>query len=96
MNDSSRTAPPRFDSLTCIALAAGLAMGNVVTALAERAATSSIALPAAFVFVISCSAAVVCVLASVPRPRWTAPATGRWITAIGAGVLGALGPALLF
>ena len=78
MNDSSRAAPPRFDSLTCIALAAGLAMGNVVTALAERAATSSMALPAAFVFVISCSAAVVCALASVPRPRWTAPATGDY------------------
>ena len=96
MNDSTRAAPLLRDSLTLVALAAGLAMGHVVVALAERAAVDRAALPAAIVFLVCGSAAVLCGLASVPRPRWVAPRFARWATALGAGLLGALAPALLF
>ena len=96
MNDSSRTASTSRDSLTLLALAAGLAMGHVVAAMAEPSSASTSALPSALVFIVSGSAAVLCALASVPRPRWVAPRFGRWITALGAGLLGSLAPALLF
>jgi threonine/homoserine/homoserine lactone efflux protein len=96
MNDSSRAAPRSRDPLTLFALAAGLAMGQVVAAMAEPQAPPSVALPAALAFVVFGSAAVVCALAAVPRPRWTAPRFGRWIAAIGAGLLMALAPALLY
>ena len=81
MNDSTRTAPPSRDSLTLFALAAGLAMGHVVVALAESAARDGLALPAAIVFLVCGSAAVLCSLAAVPRPRWVAPRFARWTTA---------------
>ncbi|MDQ2736916.1 MAG: hypothetical protein M3Y55_18440 [Pseudomonadota bacterium] len=96
MNDSTGAAPPSRDPLTLIAIAAGLAMGHVVSALAERASANRFALPAALVFVVFGSLAMICALASVPRPRWVAPRFARWITAIGGGLLGSLGPALLF
>ena len=96
MNDSSRAAPPLRDSLTLMALAAGLAMGHVVVAMAEHAALPGLALPSAIVFVVFGSAAVLCTLAAVPRPRWVAPQIARWLTAVGSGLLGALGPALIF
>jgi hypothetical protein len=96
MNDSTRAAPLSRDSLTLLALAAGLAMGHVVVALAERATLDGTALPAAIVFLVCGSAAVLCGLASVPRPRWAAPRFARWMTALGAGLLGALVPALMF
>jgi multisubunit Na+/H+ antiporter MnhB subunit len=96
MNDSSRIAPPSRDPLTLLALAAGLAMGHVVAAMAEQSTAPGLAMPAALVFVACGSAAVLCALAAAPRPRWPAPRLGRWITAIGAGLLGALAPALLF
>ncbi|MEP6740273.1 MAG: hypothetical protein ABJA61_07825 [Caldimonas sp.] len=96
MNDSSRAAPPLRDSLTLLALAAGLVMGHVVIAMAEHSAVPRMALPSALVFVVFGSAGVLCALAAVPRPRWVAPLFARWLTAIGAGLLGALGPALIF
>ncbi|MDQ2926658.1 MAG: hypothetical protein M3R22_00615 [Pseudomonadota bacterium] len=96
MNDSSRAAPPSRDPLTLVAIAAGLAMGHVVVALADRGDVNSFTLPSALVFVVFGSAAVLCGLAAVPRPRWVAPRFARWITAIGGGLLGSLGPALLF
>ncbi len=96
MNDSSRSVAPSGDPLSLLALAAGLAMGQVVAAMAEHATTPGSALPSAVVFVVFGSLAVLFALASVPRPRWVAPRFARWITAIGAGLLGALSPALLF
>ena len=96
MNDSTRTARPALDARTLLALAAGLAMGHVVAALAELSATSSLAMPSAIVFLLSGSAATVCGLASLPRPRWVGPRFGLWFTAVGAGLLGALAPPLLF
>jgi hypothetical protein len=96
MNPSTRAAPLSRDSLALVALAAGLAMGHVVAALAERATRDAAALPSALVFLVCGSAAVLCSLASVPRPRWVAPRFARWTTALGLGLLGSLGPALLF
>jgi hypothetical protein len=96
MNHSSRTASPAQDSLTLFALAAGLGMGHVVAAMAEQSTTLGVALPSALVFVVCGSAGVLCALAAVPRPGRPAPRFGRWATAIGVGLLGALLPALLF
>jgi hypothetical protein len=96
MHDSSRAAPPWRDTLTLFALAAGLAMGHVVATMAEQSTAPNLALPSALAFVVFGSAGVLCALAAVPRPRWVAPRIGRWITAIGAGLLGTLAPALLF
>jgi drug/metabolite transporter (DMT)-like permease len=96
MNDPSRTAPPSRDTLTLLALAAGLAMGHVVVAMAGQSTAPGRALPSALVFVGCGSAAVLCALAAVPRPHWVQPRVGRWVTAIGAGLLGTLAPNLLF
>jgi hypothetical protein len=96
MNDSSRATTPSGDSLSLFALAAGLAMGHVVVAMAEQTTLSRATFASAVVFVVFGAAAVLCALASVPRPRWVAPRFARWITAIGAGLLGSLAPALLF
>jgi hypothetical protein len=71
-------------------------MGHVVAAMAEQPALPALALPSALVFLGCGSAGVLCALAAVPRPRWQAPRFGRWATAIGAGLLGALLPALIF
>jgi drug/metabolite transporter (DMT)-like permease len=96
MNDSSRTAPPLRDAQTLLALAAGLAMGHVVRAMAERSAESALAMPSAVVFLVCGCAGVVCALVAVPRPRWVGPRIGRWVAAIGVGLLGALAPPLIF
>ena len=71
-------------------------MGHVVVAMAEHSAAPGLALPAALAFVVFGSAGVLCALAAVPRPRWVRPRFERWITALGAGLLGSLGPALIF
>ena len=97
MNESPPTTTrPALDALTLLALAAGLAMGEVVRALAELSTASSVAMPSAIVFLVFGSAAAVCGLASVPRPQWIGPRFGLWITALGCGLLGALAPPLLF
>ncbi|MDQ6628112.1 MAG: hypothetical protein M3Z29_06620 [Pseudomonadota bacterium] len=96
MNDSPPVAAPSPDARTLLALAAGLAMGHVVRAMATTDAASTVALGSAMVFLLSGSAAVVCALAAMPRPRWAGPRFGLWTAAIGAGLLGALAPPLLF
>jgi hypothetical protein len=96
MNDPSHAAPGSRDPLTLFALAGGLAMGNVVVAMATQPTEAMLALPSALAFVVCGSAAVLCALAAVPRPRWVAPRLGRWIMAIAAGLLGSMAPALLF
>ena len=96
MNDSSRNPTTSLDARTLLALATGLAMGHVVTAMAEPNAAGGFALPAAIVFLVSGSAAILCALAAMPRPRWIGPRFALWLTAIGAGLLGALAPPLLF
>jgi hypothetical protein len=96
MNESPPAASSPLDSRTLLGLAAGLAMGHVVAAMAEPSAAAGVALPSAIVFLVFGSAATVCGLAAMPRPRWVSPRFGLWITAIGAGLLGALLPPLLF
>ena len=97
MNDPTRPAARHaLDARTLLALAAGLAMGHVVVALAELSATSSMAMPSAIVFLLCGSASAVCALASLPRARWVRPRFGLWFMAIGIGLLGALAPPLLF
>jgi hypothetical protein len=96
MNESPPTVSTPLDARTLLGLAAGLAMGHVVAAMAELSAAGGIALPSAIAFLVFGSAATVCALAAMPRPRWVGPRFGLWIAAIGAGLLGALLPPLLF
>ncbi|MEO8079817.1 MAG: hypothetical protein ABI641_04750 [Caldimonas sp.] len=87
----------RVDSSTPLALAAGLVIGHVVAAMAESGIERTLALPSAFIFVVAGAAAVVCALLAMrerdPKASPTAP-IGRWIGAIGAGLVAALAPGL--
>ncbi|MEO6362987.1 MAG: hypothetical protein ABIO71_07140 [Caldimonas sp.] len=98
MNDPLRTATARrLDNLTLLALAAGLAFGHVVEAMAERAAIGGQTIVVALVFLGAASASTVCALlalAAGERRSRHERITG-WVAAIGAGVLAAIGPGLL-
>ena len=88
---------PRPDASTPLALAAGLAIGHVVAAMAESGIDRTLAGPSAVVFVLASCAAVVCALQAArsrgPRPAAAAPLR-RWVAALGAGLLSALAPGL--
>ncbi len=89
-------ARPTLDVTALLALAAGLAMGHVVRALAQVTMEPGVALASAVFFVVFGAASTVCALASIPRAKRVGPRFGLWITAVGAGLLGALAPPLLF
>jgi len=89
----------RLDGSTPLALAAGLAVGHLVVAMAESGVERTLALPSAVVFVLASGAAVVCSLlatrAAMPRSA-AAANVRRWVGAFGAGLLAAaLAPGLL-
>ena len=90
-------ARPRHDGLTALALAAGLAFGHIVAAMAELGPLESTTLPAALVFAAAASASTLCVLANLASAQST-PARrarlARWIVALGLGFAGSLGPRL--
>ncbi len=89
---------PRTDGSTPLALAAGLAIGHVVAAMAESGVARTLALPSAILFVAAAAAAVVCALHGLAsrRPGSAAPPPlARWITALGTGLVGALAHSFL-
>jgi len=87
----------RHDGLTSLALAAGLAFGHFVQAMAESGQPGAATLFSALVFVLAASAGTVCALVSMASQADAARARARipgWLLAIGAGFLGALAPTL--
>ena len=93
----SRRRPVR-DGLNTLALAAGLALGHIVAAMAELGAAATATLPAALVFAAAAAASTLCVLANLASARGE-PAlrtrVGHWVIALGIGFVGALLPGLL-
>ena len=86
------------DGLTPLALAAGLAFGHFVQAMAESGQPGAVTMFSALVFVIAASAGTLCALVSMASHADAAGARARipgWLLAMGAGLLGALAPALL-
>ena len=86
------------DGLTAFALAAGLAFGHIVAAMAEIGAAAAATLPAALVFAAAAAASTVCVLANLAQARGETALRariGRWIVALGIGFAGASLPGLL-
>jgi len=96
MNPSPRTAArKRADGPTALALAAGLAFGHVVAAMAAQELAGPATLVAAFVFVVAGSAGTLCALVQLASGSGVAIGRGdvvRWVFAIGAGLMGALSP----
>ena len=96
MNNPSRPAArKRADGPTALALAAGLAFGHVVAAMAAQELAGAATLVAAFVFVIAGSAGTLCALVQLASGSGVAIGRGdvvRWVFAIGAGLMGALSP----
>ncbi len=95
---SPRPAARRSDGLTAFALAAGLAFGHIVEAMAQTGPAGAATAFAAFVFVAAGTAATTCALAVVAGGKGGAPAQeriGGWIVAVGCGLLAALAPSLL-
>ena len=95
-----RSAPDtlrRHDGLTALALAAGLAFGHFVQAMAEAGQPGAVTAFSALVFVLAASAGTVCALVAMASQVDAARARARvpgWMLAIGAGFLGALAPTL--
>jgi hypothetical protein len=96
MNPPPRSfARRRADGPTALALAAGLALGHVVAAMAEQSVAGALTIVAAFVFIAAGSAGTVCALLGLTAGSGVASGRGdvaRWIFAIGAGLIGALSP----
>ena len=99
MNDPTRTATARaLDNLTLLALAAGLAFGHVVGAMAERAAIGGQTVVVALFFLGAACAGTICALAAVSARQQAGAANERiagWTVALCAGILAAIGPGLL-
>ena len=95
---SPRPAARRSDGLTPLALAAGLAFGHVVDAMARTGPGGPATALAALVFVIAGTTATACALAMLADGKGNAPARQRmagWIAAVGCGLLAALAPTLM-
>ena len=91
-----RPATRRSDGLTPLALAAGLALGHIVAAMAETGPAGPATTFTALVFVIAGSAATTCALAATAAQGGNGLRDRRpgWIVAIGAGLLAALAPGM--
>ncbi len=91
------TALRRHDGLTPLALAAGLAFGHLVQAMAESGQPGAVTMFSALVFLLAASAATVCALVAMASRADAEGARDRvagWLLAIGTGCLGALAPTL--
>jgi hypothetical protein len=97
MNENSpRSATrPLLAGPTALAVAAGLAFGHVVAAMAAQELAGPATVVAALVFVAAGSAGTICALAHLAAGSGTAVARQdvlRWVTGIGAGLVAALSP----
>ena len=97
MNPSSSPARKRPHGATVLALAAGLAFGHIVAAMAAQELAGPATVVAALVFVAAGSASTIFALVQMAADGDIAIDRSdvvRWVVAIGAGLIGALSPGL--
>ena len=97
MNSTSSPARKRPHGATALSLAAGLAFGHIVAAMAARELAGAATFGAALVFVVAGSAGTICGLVHLAGDSGMTTERSdvvRWIFAMGAGLVAALSPSL--